>query len=60
MDLRTLGKALELVLVRKEARSSLRKARIAQAPLLCSPGAVTLQSLAIPSVPSHARHGRRT
>lgn len=56
MDLRTLGKALELVLMRKEARSSLRKARIAQAPLLCIPGAVTLQSLAIPSAVPRSAH----
>lgn len=56
MDSRTLGKAPELVLMRKETRSSLRRARIAQAPRLCLPGAVTLQSLAIPSATPRSAH----
>lgn len=56
MDLCTLGKAPELVLMRKETRSSLRRARIAQAPRLCLPGAVTLQSLAIPSATPRSAH----
>lgn len=55
-----MAMALDLVLMRKETRSLLMKAVIACALLLCSHSTATLQSQAIPSVPSYTQHRKAT